>query len=1248
MDPLSLAVSAITVVQVAAKVISFAVAYGKSVSALPEEVQSLVSEIGLVSKVLTNLHDTLKGIAADEKTGLVVSKTDFLKPHMDECQEQLLVLASFLEKGRSKKARLKNFGKRLKWPMQVAETQEWIVRMERFKGSFLLVLETEKLVVNKKMCSEVVDIKVAQERERAERRREKQIQNYRDAVAWLSAVDPRENHDAAKKLQQKGTGKWLIESASFFEWKSADRSFMWLSGGAGTGKTILSSLIIDALIAEGIHKPIYFYCDFKDIEKMTRAGIYASLTAQILAQKWTELPAHFAEYYENNKSKPFHDWSLREQLLILIGMMGRGRIVVDALDECAVDVRRDVLMTLGEIYQKGQINVLVTSRDEIDIKLGVEIIGGSKTCIKVKASATQSDLALFVNGEIERNGTKLARLKESTKREIEATLTGQADGMFRWAKCSLDYISRMRNDKSIKQALNSLPPGLNETYDRILARILDTDRAIAMRIFNWLTCSQRPLLVAEVVEAISIELGSRSLDRDTLLNDPEDLLDVCGSLLEIDHDAGTVVLGHFSVKEYLTSLGLRNGKYSEYFVDVRLTNFCLAKLCVTYLCFEDFASGPCEKTAQYEERCQSHSLYQYAAHYWPEHAKEHGDIDDEPFLSIMEHFFLGPGMDGNFEAWMQAHHTSYREHTQYLTSDRGPGNRLVYAARFGLYSTVLMMLSKGHDPNTICEYKGRKERVTRVREGHCGTPLIAAVESGNIKVVELLLSRGADVNTVAGNPGSAINMAIRHGRRDDYALMRYLLQHGADVNHKAPNVKTPLSRAIETPSLEATKICLEAGADVSVRSNDTDDHCMLDLACFYGGPQIFDLLWEHGAGEYSSPPTETKPTPGIDGWSLFYACWPNFFETAQKILEKNGDKLFKDPTWMEPLLFVIRSSAAYGYYKFLEQLMAYAGTSSDSYTIALQEAARNGREKTVGMLLDIGTSESNRGCPLVLAAAIGNRKTVGRLLEAGEDPLALNEHGWSALLAATIHKQPEIVELFNSTGKYLASGESSALPPTSWQISTKMLEFIEVPYPKVEFEGWEAHSLPENTHKYVIYTDHPLAPRTGYCYYEITILEAGTDFYFQIGLFSNLAHYEIHDPSVESHMPLRSPSRALSYSHEGEIKARDTSSSDNPTLSAGSVIGCAVNLELGLAYFTCDGKLVDVPCGNVIGMVHPAIYISPGTKIKANFGEEKFRFDTSVLETLDYGVEPKVRFEIDEDPVELMYDFRRPVKMYIG
>jgi hypothetical protein len=174
MDPLSITLSAITLVQVASSVYNMAVSYGKSVSGLPGEVQSLISEIKLLEEVLQNLHDTFQEDSENPGNSTGTKKNDFLKPSMDECKEQLEILYSYLEKGKSKRRRLKNFGRRLKWPMKVQDTTEWILRMERFKGTFSLALQTESLGVQQKTHGEVEEIRLAQERDRIEEKRRKQ------------------------------------------------------------------------------------------------------------------------------------------------------------------------------------------------------------------------------------------------------------------------------------------------------------------------------------------------------------------------------------------------------------------------------------------------------------------------------------------------------------------------------------------------------------------------------------------------------------------------------------------------------------------------------------------------------------------------------------------------------------------------------------------------------------------------------------------------------------------------------------------------------------------------------------------------------------------------------------------------------------------------------------------------------------------------------------------------------------------
>ena len=43
--------------------------------------------------------------------------------------------------------------------------------------------------------------------------------------------------------------------------------------------------------------------------------------------------------------------------------------------------------------------------------------------------------------------------------------------MFRWVSCQLDYLCDLADDAARRAALNQLPIGLDETYQRILSRL---------------------------------------------------------------------------------------------------------------------------------------------------------------------------------------------------------------------------------------------------------------------------------------------------------------------------------------------------------------------------------------------------------------------------------------------------------------------------------------------------------------------------------------------------------------------------------------------------------------------------------------------------------------------------------------------------------------------------------------------------------------------------------------------------------
>jgi ankyrin repeat protein len=97
------------------------------------------------------------------------------------------------------------------------------------------------------------------------------------------------------------------------------------------------------------------------------------------------------------------------------------------------------------------------------------------------------------------------------------------------------------------------------------------------------------------------------------------------------------------------------------------------------------------------------------------------------------------------------------------------------------------------------------------------TPLLAACETGSAAIVEKLLQAGADPNTALPEGETALMTASRTGKLE---VVKSLLARGANANAKEQwKGQTALMWAAAENNAAAAKALVEAGADVTVRSN---------------------------------------------------------------------------------------------------------------------------------------------------------------------------------------------------------------------------------------------------------------------------------------------------------------------------------------------------------------------------------------------------------------------------------------------
>ncbi|TEY71202.1 hypothetical protein BOTCAL_0099g00290 [Botryotinia calthae] len=369
--------------------------------------------------------------------------------------------------------------------------------------------------------------------------------------------------------------------------------------------------------------------------------------------------------------EPFKEWlASKGSKLWLYGIPGAGKTVLsssivtfiatklhgsqDDEYECGNE-RSKVVELLAQLVtdEHTNIRVILTSREEVDIERYLKYFK------KMSIAADKSDLRLYVHSELARRlkDESLILINKSLKQEIAHRLVNDAEGMFRWVVCQFDHLCELNSDKAIREALQSLPPTLFETYERILDRVnsksSDTKRLVR-RVLAWTVCSPGPLSTKELLEAIAINTNDSTLDRDSMTSEKH-ILRWCSSLVMSTGKAGEtqIELAHFTVKEFLLLKAKPQSDdiYAEYRISEKLHYPHLAKICLTYLLFDDFEKlGICNTQEAMDQRDEQHPFYWYASEYFHEYAIAHQN-DDKVFCLLKTLF--DPAKTNNFLCWSQ-------------------------------------------------------------------------------------------------------------------------------------------------------------------------------------------------------------------------------------------------------------------------------------------------------------------------------------------------------------------------------------------------------------------------------------------------------------------------------------------------------------------------------------------------------------------------------------------------------------------
>ncbi|KAJ7609589.1 hypothetical protein DFH06DRAFT_1246947 [Mycena polygramma] len=609
---------------------------------------------------------------------------------------------------------------------------------------------------------------------------------------WLKPANVGASHRSAAGARHPGSGLWLLEeSAQFREWMYSPNSCLWLYGISGSGKTVLSSSIIETVRGRG-EACAFFYFEATNSKQRTITHFLCSLVIQLSVQLEPPdqvLHALWKSHADGQQGLPTDSELVTKALIPILRKFNRPvYIVLDALDE-ASDRRENLLDVVTVIVdaQLSNVRLLVASRPEVRFEARLADRG---VAVSLEGVVNQ-DIECFVDAIL----SKETRWPAARKGDVKTKLLERSGGMFRLVSLQLsDLRSRGWILSKVDSALSSMPSSLPDFYDRVLKNITNPEMVSNVcRTINWVIASRRPMQLVELVDALAFDFGNEPLSFDPGARmSPEVLVAACAGFISVAADV--VKIAHSSVTEYfLSSRKSKDGLDGYVEVQFNSAHFLVTQTCVAYLCSFDpniaFATIP-----------SNYPLAEYAATNWGFHAKLVLDLSLDAdghghHIPIPQRQLL---LDRILELLRQgtSQYTTLCEFQSETSHNLPPAVYLVVYAQ--IYAVLMEFLEGGADVNAQSRLYGNA--------------LQAAAERGHIEMARLLLKKGAEVDAAGGQYGNALWAASRCGHTE---IVKMLLENGANVNAKGGKYGNALRAASVFGHADIVAVLLEKGAVVA-------------------------------------------------------------------------------------------------------------------------------------------------------------------------------------------------------------------------------------------------------------------------------------------------------------------------------------------------------------------------------------------------------------------------------------------------
>ena len=640
------------------------------------------------------------------------------------------------------------------------------------------------------------------------------------------------------------------------------------------------------------------------------------------------------------------------------------------------------------------------------------------------------------------------------------------------------------NDAARRKALDTLPPTLNATYERILRRVNQSNAEIQQlvrRTLQWLVhgyWSNDVIGIDALREALSIEIGDKQRNIEAI-PDEKHILRWCSSLVRKSANGFFLELAHFTVMEFLFEVD--NDEFAAFGSDEEDDSLELAQICLTYLNLQDFDQEDHVSIETTRAREDQYPFRHLASNAWPELAHSHRcEIKLLPFLEDL----FNPSKSNNFLSWannriFDNENVLDRDESELRTINSwvAEASPLHFAAMEGLPELCTRLIERGCDLH---------------RNSAFGTPLHCAVmdwgewlsvwsESRThlqpsstsqsvhrFDTVKVLLKAGADPNALCDTPAGTMSPVSIAMRKQLMPLILHLLQEGGllddasldcleranawkrqdlvDILQNVTNENTPkvyrerltrltlvLRGPVSTTLADHSQQNCQTGLLQNVASESA-----LRLAAEFGQLQIVARLLKDDKLQVDSRQEQTGLT------ALHYAVGNDHTQIAKELMSHGANLCQPDSSGRAAIHHSVNGRGGDCLSFLIQQTSQIAATDLKGLNI-LHFAAQIENLRALRIVLNyVGPNlspdaQTNEGeTALMLAARAGNTAAVKSLLLHGCDPNIIDNRKWNVAHFATRYGHRDVLSALRDSRVHWHSKTSVKFNPTPAQDTTAL------------------------------------------------------------------------------------------------------------------------------------------------------------------------------------------------------------------